>query len=65
MRLEESSNWGARVTVPDDEHAVVASISRHNPVFVLAAKDACDLVTVTLEQFLLLCNVIVDDSCMG
>ncbi len=65
MRFEESSNWGARVTVPDDEHAVVASIRRHNPVFVLTAKNARDLIAVTLKQFLLLCNVIVDDSCVS
>ena len=60
--LEESAHGSARVRVPDDKHAVIAGIGSHQPGFVLTAQDRSDLVTVTLQQLLLLRHIVVNDA---
>ena len=62
MRLEVGADRRCRVRIPNDEHGVLTSISCHDPVLVLTAEDACDLVAVTLEQLLLFGDIVVDDA---
>ena len=51
--------------VPDHQHAIIASIRSHNPVFVVTAEDRGNLVAMALQQLLLLCHVVVDDTGVG
>ena len=60
--FEEGAHRGARVRVPHDKHAVIAGIGSHEPGFVLTAQDRSDLVTMTLQQLLLLRHIVVNDA---
>ena len=62
MRRQESADRSARLGLPDDKHAVVASIGSHDPLLVVGAQNRCDLVAVTLQQLLLLSHVVVDHT---
>ena len=48
--------------VPDNEHGVIASVRRDNPLLVLRAQDRCDLVAMTLKELLLLRHIVVNDT---
>ena len=65
MGLQKGAHRSASLRVPNYEHAIVAGIRCHNPVLVVRAQDRCDLVAVTLQQLLLLGDVVVDDTGVG
>ena len=62
VRIQESSDWRSGNGVPNNEHRVLTAIGGDDPPFVIRAGSGCDLVAVTLEQFLRFLLVVVDDA---
>lgn len=62
MRIQEGTDWCARVRVPYNKHRVFTAISSHDPPLILGAGSCSNLVTMALQQFLRLLLIVVNNS---
>jgi len=62
MWIEESSNWGSRERIPNNKHGVLSTIGGDDPSLIFRAHGGCNLITVTLEQLLLLVHIIINNT---